>query len=142
MQCTDFLGAIYSGSIINILVTEHADNISNGFFSVDIDLSSNSVTCTFYNQQNNNKKYCTVAYGPNEESCDSFTQTSYSTSNIVIVGLPSQSLSGTTYCFSVQGNNGSYTAIVEGILSQTDFNKGNVLIMIEALSTHLIYRHQ
>ena len=52
----------------------------------------------------------------------SFTQTSYSTStsDVVTIGLPSSWLSSGLYCFNVTGDNGTYSAVLEGVFNTNE----------------------
>ena len=76
---------------------------------------TNSITCTFHGHKSNNKRrVCTIDYGLDGGSCSSNSQTSHSTSDVVRIGLPLRLSSNELYCFSVTGNNGTLTAIVEG----------------------------
>lgn len=80
---------------------------------------SNHALCTFHGQQTANAKSCSIDYWLKEdEACTSksvvITQTSYSTLNDVTIGLPLSSLPSGRYCFNVMGDNGTYTAILEG----------------------------
>ena len=95
---------------------------ANKFFSISMNLASNSVVCTFhkYSQNSINKKSCSIEYWLKEDktcfySSTSFIQTSYSTVDVMTIGLPSSSLSGGQYCFTVTGDNGTYTAVLEGV---------------------------
>ena len=77
--------------------------------------------CTFHTYSQHNS-LCSIEYWLNEDkicvsSSKSFTQTSYSTSDVVIIGLPSSSLPSRQYCFNVTGDNGTYTAVLEGVFN-------------------------
>ena len=80
---------------------------------------SNHVLCTFHGRQTASMKSCSIDYWLREdEACTTnseiITQTSYSTLNEVKIGLPLSSLPTGQYRFNVMGDNGTYTAIVEG----------------------------
>ena len=60
-----------------------------------------------------------------------FTQTSYSTSNIVTIGLPASSLSNGQYCFNVTGDNGTFSTVLEGI-----FNNDKMIIIVTQGNFH------
>ena len=95
----------------------YAIDQTNKFVSVTFDLVTNSIVCNFHNQGqilSGSKKFCSIDYGPEGESCSSYSQTSHGTSDVVRIGLPLQLSSTGQYCFSVTGNNGTYTAVVEG----------------------------
>jgi hypothetical protein len=64
-----------------------------------------------------NKRFCSIDYGPEGESCSSYSQTSHSTSDMVRIGLPLQLSASIQYCFIVTGNNRTHTAVVEGTLN-------------------------
>ena len=91
----------------------------NIFVSVSLNVVSNHVLCTFHGQQTASTKSCSINYWLREdEACTSksviITQTSYSTLNDLTIGLPFSSLPSKKYCFNVMGDNGTYTAILEG----------------------------
>ena len=86
------------------------------------DLTSAIIVCTFLNQQPTlSARTCTITYNQSETcGIDSgpLSQTSQSTANIVRVGLPlANQKSKERYCFEVNADNGSHTAIVKGILN-------------------------
>ena len=94
---------------------------SNTFLGVSLNLSSNSIACTFHGQQTASKRSCSIDYWLKEDrtSCilnpgARFTQTSHSTSKIVMIGLPTSSLSNEQYCFNVIGDTGTHAAVLEG----------------------------
>ena len=71
--------------------------------------------CSFHDQMLGDKRFCSIDYGPEGESCSSYSQMSHSTSDVVMIGLPLQlSSTGRSYCFTVMGNNSTHTAVVEG----------------------------
>ena len=81
--------------------------------------------CTFHDQQTANERLCRIDYWlKGEATCilngAHFTQTSYSTSTIVMIGLPTSSLSNEQYCFNVMGDNGTYAAVLEGTFNPAD----------------------
>lgn len=82
--------------------------------------ASNHAVCTFHNQQNsvNKEKTCSILYGTVGSNCSTSNQLSSSFSDSVVIGLPLEDIEQ-NYCFSVIGNNGFLTYIVEGA-----FNKG------------------
>ena len=96
--------------------------ITNTFVNVSLNMVSNHVLCTFYgHHQTASIKSCSISYWLREDdACTSksviiiVTQTSYSTINDVTIGLPFSSLPTGQYCFNVMGDNGTYTATVEG----------------------------
>jgi hypothetical protein len=95
----------------------------NIFFNVTIDLSSEAAICTFLNQHGSTTKTCTLVYNQSE-SCQLDTpDTSYtaqSASNVVRVSFPfvNNLHDGTErHCFAVRASNGTYRAIIQGILN-------------------------
>ena len=94
----------------------------NDFVHVTFDLTSAIIVCSFLNQQETlSMRTCTVIYNQSDTcGADSgpFSQTSQSTTNIVTIGLPlGNPRSKGRYCFVINANNGSHTAIVKGILN-------------------------
>ena len=100
----------------------HAGN-RNTVFNVTFNLSSNSIICTFINQQKSaNMKSCQIEYGSREDDCSTFTLVSKNTNNVIVpIDLPSHFfMKG--YCFRVKGCNGTHAAFVEG----TYYNPGDI----------------
>ena len=132
IQCKVHLDAINN----IILRYIHADQ-SNMFISVVFDTVTNSIACNFkFQTQNtrssNKKKLCRIDYGPEEESCSSYSQTSQSISDMVRIGLPLQLSPTVRYCFTVTGSNSTHTAIVEGTFTPGHVNitQGNTYILV------------
>jgi hypothetical protein len=97
----------------------------NTFLGVSLNLSSSSIACTFHGQQTASKRSCSIDYWLKEDTSSilndaHFTQTSYSTSKIVVIGLPTSSLSNGQYCFYVMGDTGTHAAVLEGTFNPTD----------------------
>ena len=107
----------------------------NRFLSVAFDLMSMSIMCKFHDLQdgNNSIKSCTIKIGVKEGNCNfSFFNAGHSLSKVVIIDLSLQFSSSRQYCFSVFGNNGTYSAIIEGIF-YPGTHEGNEVIMIACM---------
>ena len=114
--CKVYIYCILIGNItFNYTHLFYSIDQTNTFVSVVFDLITNSIVCNFHNQIGGSKRFCNIDYGPEGESCSSYSQTSRSTSDVVRIGLPLQLTSTGQYCFSLTGNNGTYAAVVEGI---------------------------
>jgi hypothetical protein len=101
----------------------------NTLFSVTFNPSSNSASCTFFNQQTLTK-FCQIEYGSKQEDCDSsLTIKSTLGSNIVSIDLPSRFFSN-EYCFKVKGIDGTHTAFVEGTYNPGSMRTCIVIIML------------
>ena len=87
-----------------------------------IDLLSSAVICKFIEDQDDNMKSCTIAYGPGE-ACDNLAGHGLASdttvkSESVVINLPVLSQnSGMEYCYVVTASNGSFTAMVKGTFS-------------------------
>ena len=107
------------------------------FISVVFELVTNSIVCNFKFQtesHSSNKKLCRIDYGPEGESCSSYSQTSHGTSDMVRIGLPLQLLPTVRYCFTVTASNSTYyTAIVEGTFTPGHVNITQSIIIIITL---------
>ena len=136
----------------NIKYVIYADQSNNVMFiSVVFELVTNSIVCNFQTQKTHasNKKLCSIDYGPEGESCSSFSQTSQSTSDMVRIGLPLQLSPTAQYCFTVMASNSTHTAIVEGTFTPGHVNitQGNtfpyksviIIIHSKSLSSILCY---
>ena len=79
------------------------------------------IVCTFHDQQSSVKENtCSILYGPMGSNCATTSQSSRSSSDSVIIGLPLEDIEQ-EYCFNITASNGLFTTIVEGI-----FKKGIV----------------
>ncbi len=101
------------------------------------DLSSDVAICTFLNQHDRKSttKTCTLMYNQSE-SCQldtaDMSHTAQSASNVVRVSFPFvNNLHGSTerHCFVVSANNGTYRAIIQGILN-TGIYRDDIVINI------------
>ena len=89
----------------------------NTVFNVTFNPSSNSASCTFFNQQTSTK-FCHIEYGSKQEGCaSSLISKSTLDSNIVLIDLSTRFFSN-GYCFKVKGYDGINTAFVEGTYIQ------------------------
>lgn len=96
-------------------------------------LSSNSASCTFFNEQTSTK-FCHIEYGSKQEGCaSSLISKSTLDSNIVLIDLPTHFFSNGSYCFKVKGYDGVHTAIVEGTYNPGDNNNNNILALRQLL---------
>jgi hypothetical protein len=106
----------------------------NTLFSVTFNLSSNSVICTFFNQQTSTK-ICQIEYGSKQEGCNtSLSSKNTLDSNIVSIGLPYRFFSN-GYCFKVKGYDGTHTAFMEGTYNPGDVNT----VTCNVMSTHSLF---
>ena len=87
--------------------------------SFDIGLSR--ILCSFINQseRGNIINTCSIVYGysHDQENCTSRALSSYSDSNVVVIGIPLSNQQPTQQrnsCFTVTASNGTFTAKVEG----------------------------
>ena len=110
-----------------------------------VDLLSSAVICKFINQQNNNVKSCTIAYGPGE-TCSNLSNHGLSsrttvTPDSVVINLPELSQTdGILYCYLVTASNDSFTAVVEGMFSTgTCMHIYNVILYIVVNSYTTFY---
>ena len=92
--------------------------------------SSNSASCTFFNQQTSTK-FCHIEYGSKQEGCaSSLISKNTLNSNIVLIDLPTRFFSN-RYCFKVKGYDGTHTAFVEGVYNPG--NNSNILALQQLL---------
>ena len=103
--------------------------MTNNFVQVRADLLSAAFFCEFIdnNDQSNNLKSCSIAYGP-VENCNRLQfpinhshvmlGNTTAVSDSVVINLPVLSESiGKEYCYIVTASNGTFMAIVKGTFS-------------------------
>ena len=94
----------------------------NNFVQVTVDLLSSAIVCQFIDDQGENVKSCSIAYGPTEMCDNMVIHSSISnttvTSDSVVINLPVLSKSiGMEYCYVATASNGTFIAMVKGTFS-------------------------
>lgn len=84
--------------------------VTNPLFVSSFDVIHSRVVCTFLTNSQHLKS-CSLTYGE-EDPCNDYSQTSWSTSNVVTIGLPT--LTQSLYCYTLTASNGTYTVITKG----------------------------
>lgn len=99
---------------------------TNLFVTVMFNFLYNQVTCSFINQEQKNENTCSISlYTSGRELCsrsqghtESSTQSVTTMhSNTVVIGFDSPSTKEDRYCFTLTASNGTFTAIVEGMIN-------------------------
>lgn len=76
--------------------------------------ASDRIVCTFHQQISvSGEKTCSIEYGPLGSNCKTTSQSSHSSADFVVIGLPLEDMEQ-DYCFSVTACNGLSMAIIEG----------------------------
>lgn len=84
------------------------------------------VTCSFIDQELSNEKTCSISlYNSEQEVCSMLQSHSEPSkqmvtavhSNTVVIGLESLPTKEEKYCFTLTASNGTFTAIVEGMIN-------------------------
>ena len=89
----------------------------NKFVNVTF-VSETRIVCTFlglHQNQGANSLMCGISYGPCQQT-PMTSQGDVGSPNTVNIELPASMSSG-TYCYTINASNGTYTVLVEGIIS-------------------------